>query len=204
MKQITTQKKTHGMVITICNYDEYQDIIHYKNDTVNETDIQDEMKQKRHRNDTILDKNANKNAKEKDTNTLAQKFDQFWTAYPKKMSKGRARKAFYRIKPSELLLAKMLATIEKAKTSEDWTKEKGQYVPYPEKWLNAEGWEDEIIPTNGNGSKPYDHRLLDARLKYRETTNCGATLTPEKDQQLKEYLAQKYNVSVEDIYDPVR
>ena len=39
----------------------------------------------------------------------------------------------------------MLVSIEAAKTSEDWTKDNGKYIPHPSSWLNNKGWEDEII-----------------------------------------------------------
>lgn len=73
-------------------------------------------------------------------------FVQFWKAYPKKKSKGQAEKAWKTIKPNEQLLATMIAKIEQAKTSEEWTKDGGRYIPYPATWLNSKGWEDEIIP----------------------------------------------------------
>jgi len=38
----------------------------------------------------------------------------------------------------------MLDAIEYTKKTEEWQKEKGQYIPYPASWLNARGWEDEI------------------------------------------------------------
>ena len=38
----------------------------------------------------------------------------------------------------------MIATIERATTSEDWLKEGGKYIPYPATWLGARGWEDEM------------------------------------------------------------
>lgn len=81
-------------------------------------------------------------------------FEQFWTAYPKKKSKGDAEKAWLKINPSEQLLATIIAKIEQAKTSEDWLKNDGQYIPYPSTWLNRQGWEDEftqnkqILPDN--------------------------------------------------------
>jgi hypothetical protein len=71
------------------------------------------------------------------------RFDRFWKAYPKRKSRGRAEKAFMKINPDEQLLATMIATIEQAKTSEDWIKQGGQFIPYPASWLNARGWEDE-------------------------------------------------------------
>lgn len=70
-------------------------------------------------------------------------FDVFWKAYPNKKSKGYAEKVFLKINPSEQLLAEMLAKIEQAKTSVEWTKDNGRFIPYPATWLNAKGWEDE-------------------------------------------------------------
>lgn len=81
-------------------------------------------------------------------------FDRFWEAYPKKRSKGQAEKTWTKIQPSEQLLATMLATIERAKTSEDWTKEGGKYIPYPSTWLNAKGWEDDYSPKEAKKHGP--------------------------------------------------
>lgn len=75
---------------------------------------------------------------------VRERFARFWKAYPKKRSKGQAERVFFRIDPDEQLLAIMIATIERATTSEDWLKEGGKYIPYPASWLGARGWEDEI------------------------------------------------------------
>ena len=37
----------------------------------------------------------------------------------------------------------MMNSLEQFKGSEDWLKEKGQYIPYPTSWLNQKRWEDE-------------------------------------------------------------
>ena len=73
-------------------------------------------------------------------------FARFWAAYPKKRSKGQAEKAWAKLQPDEQLVETMLAAIERAKTSEEWRKEGGRYIPYPATWLNAKGWEDEYTP----------------------------------------------------------
>lgn len=70
-------------------------------------------------------------------------FDQFWAAYPKKRSKGAARKAWDKLRVNPTMQAMILRAIERAKQSEDWQKDGGKYIPYPATWLNAEGWEDE-------------------------------------------------------------
>jgi hypothetical protein len=82
---------------------------------------------------------------------VRERFARFWRTYPKKRSKGQAERAFFRIDPDEQLLATMIATIERATTSEDWMKEGGKFIPYPATWLGARGWEDEMTapPLNG-------------------------------------------------------
>jgi len=76
-----------------------------------------------------------------------QFFDEFWERYPKKRSKGRAERAWVKIKPDEQLFKAILDGLERAKTSVEWLKDDGQYIPYPSSWLNAKGWEDEYKTT---------------------------------------------------------
>lgn len=71
-------------------------------------------------------------------------FETFWSAYPRKVAKPNALKAFEKIQPDESLLNKMLKAIESAKTSHQWTKDGGQFIPHPATWLNAQRWADEV------------------------------------------------------------
>lgn len=84
-----------------------------------------------------------------------ERFDAFWSHYPKKRSKGRAEKAWVKITPDPELFAAILAGLERAKASSDWQKDGGKFVPYPATWLNARGWEDEFEPPKrGNSGVP--------------------------------------------------
>lgn len=74
-----------------------------------------------------------------------ENFEIFWRAYPKKKNKGDAEKSFSKIKPNAALLERILAAILKLKRSNDWQKDGGQWIPYPASWLNAKGWEDEVV-----------------------------------------------------------
>ena len=76
----------------------------------------------------------------------SERFAEFWAAYPKKRSKGQARKAWAKLNPDEQLLTRILDAVERAKTSGDWAKDGGKFIPYPATWLNAEGWLDEVQP----------------------------------------------------------
>lgn len=75
-------------------------------------------------------------------------FNKFWETYPKKKSKGNVEKWFNKNKPSEELVNKMIDKINLLKETEQWKKNNGQFIPYPTTWLNAKGWEDEIIQEN--------------------------------------------------------
>ena len=80
-----------------------------------------------------------------------QLFDEFWAQYPKKRSKGQAERAWVKIKPDEQLFKAILNGLELAKTSVEWLKEGGQFIPYPGTWLRAKGWEDEYKEEAPNG-----------------------------------------------------
>lgn len=70
-------------------------------------------------------------------------FDVFWNAYPKKVGKEAARKAFARVKvPVETLTA----AVQRQKGSDQWSRDNGQYIPNPATWLNQGRWEDELAP----------------------------------------------------------
>lgn len=71
-------------------------------------------------------------------------FDRFWSAYPRKISKGKAERAFNSLKPGDSLVTCMLVAIERARESDQWRKDGGRFIPYPSTWLHARGWEDEL------------------------------------------------------------
>ena len=90
------------------------------------------------------DKDKDKDKEKENTPKPPDAFDEFWAAYPKKKSKGAARKAWDKLKPSPEMRAMILRSIERAKQSSDWLEADGKYIPYPATWLNAEGWEDGV------------------------------------------------------------
>lgn len=71
-------------------------------------------------------------------------FDRFWKAYPKKKGKKKARDVWAKLVPDMELCRKMSAALEAQKKSREWTKDNGDFIPYPATWLNGRRWEDEI------------------------------------------------------------
>lgn len=74
------------------------------------------------------------------------RFARFWEAYPRKVGKGAAEKAFSKLHPTEELLTAMLRAIQAQKQSSQWQRDGGQYIPHPATWLNQLRWEDEPEP----------------------------------------------------------
>lgn len=89
------------------------------------------------------------NAKDKDKDYITpltpqgELFGRFWSAYPKKVGKANCERWFARHKVDESTLQAMLESLAYLKTTEQWQKDGGQYIPNPQTWLNGRRWEDE-------------------------------------------------------------
>jgi len=67
-------------------------------------------------------------------------FAEFYSAYPRKVSKEPARKAFTRLNPSDELFATMMKALELHK--KEW--DDINFIPHPSTWINQKRWEDEF------------------------------------------------------------
>lgn len=115
----------------------------------------------RERNATVTDRNATvtvqtdiaeakakaeeKNIVEAKASTPSPKaqypgFEDFWSAYPRKTGKGDAEKAWGKMRPP---LADVLAALEWQRKEENWTKDRGQFIPMPSTYINQKRWLDE-------------------------------------------------------------
>ena len=106
------------------------------------------------RNPIQSNPNPNTNTTPNPNPKWSEQFHEFWKAYPLKMSKGPAEKAWMKLDHSSDLFDKILASIEIWKKSERWNDQGGKFIPYPASWLNAKGWEDEYTeakPGKGKG-----------------------------------------------------
>lgn len=90
-------------------------------------------------------------------------FDRFWSAYPKKVGRKVAERAYERaVKGHPDLQAKILDAVEAQKGSEQWRKDGGQFIPHPATWLNQGRWDDAVGPANSEKPPGYDALLEDA------------------------------------------
>lgn len=77
---------------------------------------------------------------------VPERFAEFWKAYPRKVGKGKALKAFTKIivvqKDVDKFMETTLASIAWWKKQQQWREDDGRYIPYPSSWLNGGCWED--------------------------------------------------------------
>jgi len=81
-------------------------------------------------------------------------FDAFWQAYPKKVGKADALKAFAKLKPDNELMQTILAAIAQWSKTDQWSKDNRQYVPMPATYIRGRRWEDELPKDNKPKEKP--------------------------------------------------
>ena len=114
--------------------------------------------------------------------TILEKFERFYNAYPKKKSRGKALNWFKKHRPESSLVDTMLESLEKQKLTIDWQKQNGRYIPYPATWLNARGWENEVSPQEMiDVSENSVSRFLAMKL-YETVKNVPFTLTADTKQ----------------------
>ena len=75
-------------------------------------------------------------------------FEQFYQAYPRKVSREKAEAAWKKLAKEKTLppLATILNALDVAIKAHEWTAERMQFVPHPASWLNQKRWTDELKP----------------------------------------------------------
>ena len=117
-------------------------------------------KQKQQRNNAERSCNVSETPQETEQNRTEQKpqgapsapdrFPDFWSAYPKKREKKKARDAWKRKRldsRADEIIADVRNRIEK---DGQWL---DGYVPHPTTYINGERWDDEIEPRKGTDGK---------------------------------------------------
>jgi hypothetical protein len=119
---------------------------------------------------------------------LAERFDCFWQAYPKKVGKGDALKAFRKLRVSAALLDKMLVAIDEQRDSRQW-REDSKFIPNPSTWLNQTRWEDELEPAQrAMGEAPAFERWVCPHVDHCghramcEVKNLNPTKYPKREE----------------------
>lgn len=78
-------------------------------------------------------------------------FARFWSAYPRKIGKGEARKAWIKVVKSGVDPTAIVAGAERYRDDPARRRAEPKFTKHPGPWLNAERWTDQL---NGNDVAP--------------------------------------------------
>lgn len=109
-----------------------------------------------------------KNAK----SVFTEGFDDFWAVYPRAVNKQKAREAWAKLKPDEVIRDKIISDIRRRKNGE-WDDIEARYIPHPSTYLNQRRWEDETSA----GEKV--EREVERDRPLEEVLHHGEDINPE-------------------------
>lgn len=161
--EITINSTNKYTTVTVCEYETYQLINNDINQQVNQQPNQQSTNNQPQTR--IIRNKEDKNITPlppleggvciSPKNFYTEDFETFWKEYPKKVGKGGAFRAWKKIKPDASAIDKMIAGVKLQRTTEQWKKDKGQFIPNPETWLNQRRWEDEVEVKAQPRTKPH-------------------------------------------------
>lgn len=105
-------------------------------------------------NNTTINQEIIHTPRKREKSVFSDGFDDFWSAYPRPVKKKTAFEAWSKLKPDEELRKKIIADINRRKSSE-WSNIEERYIPHPSTYLNQRRWEDEITPTKTDDDEYY-------------------------------------------------
>ena len=75
-------------------------------------------------------------------------FETFWTAYPKssRLGKVEALKAWRALDPKADAVSRIMRSLSAWCLSRQWTRDGGQFIPWPQKWLRKRLWQETPEP----------------------------------------------------------
>ena len=133
-------ERQHGKhrILKLINFMRYQDTNRDSNNNL--TGIQQGSNSK-----STVDKEVKKERKKERVHRCTREnFKTFWEEYPRRESRQRALALFIKIPLVEF--DSILKGLSHYKSSEQWIRDGGKFIPHASTWLNQERWKDDLSP----------------------------------------------------------
>lgn len=114
------------------------------------------------------------------------RFAAFWRAYPRRVKRTAAQRAWAKLAVDDALLERILKAIEAYKATADWKKEEGRFIPHPASWLNGHQWEDEIGPVAIPAQPAINLAEYEAKRRAQAEADAAYLRSKEANKQLRE------------------
>jgi hypothetical protein len=131
----------------------------------------------------LFNEPSDQNPPPSQTSANGESFERFWQAYPRKVAKATARKAWGSINPTSDQAERIVASIKRHKLTDQWHHDNGKFIPHPATFLNQRRFEDSISDadlardTDGNPIIPGAFYSPSGKLVSRPPT-------PEEEEKL--------------------
>lgn len=109
--------------------------------------------------------NKTKRNETKQNEEIDARFEAFWAAYPRKVARQDAINAWRKLAPDQPLAERMIRAVDTQSRSSQWTRDDGQFIPYPDTWISRRRWEDVTEmprcppePALDTGANPFQRR----------------------------------------------
>ena len=127
-----------------------------------------------------LDKEIEIDKKQEKKQKLEQMFEAFWVLYPKKINKRQCFTAFCNIKGLEKEFESIIKALKEDRSSEQWQRDNGKFIPYPLTWLHQERWKSTFEAPNGLPYYMRDESRPEHKEDDEETKMLAMQLFNEK------------------------
>ena len=122
-------------------------------------------------NSQDLIKSGNTNTKgNPNLSDMGDKFETWYTEYPKKQARGDAEKAWKALGPDAELIQTMIEAVKVQRGTDDWMKEGGKFIPLPASWIRQKRWldkpNDELVPARPRCADDFDPAKAENKAEY--------------------------------------
>lgn len=116
-------------------------------------------------------------------------FEKFWRAWPKHPRKGAKASCLAKWKKGyyETCADQIIKHVEWMKTTDQWRKDSGAYIPAPLVYLNQQRWDGAEIPEPKPGRDP-------ALVKIEQDEQLARPMPSQVRDQLKSLIRRKYDL----------
>jgi len=104
-------------------------------------------------------------------------FEKFWKIYPRKEKKEKVEIIWNKLKPTEKLFRTIYHDIERRKKTNEWMKNEGEFIPYPENYLYDCRWKDYIedIPKADSTDQLLSKKIIKEDIPKADSTDIESS-----------------------------
>ena len=134
---LTIRSTNRFSILKVTNWETYQEVEN-QNDQQNDHEVTSKRPASDHKTRSREVKNV-----KKEPIGYPPDFESFWKAYPRKVKKDDALKAWEQRNGSRPPVEDLITKIEEFKKTAQWKKDNGEFIPHPGTWLRGGCWNDE-------------------------------------------------------------